>query len=182
MDDFALKKRIRYGTVMVDLNTHSIIDMIESREQEKVAEWLKSYPNIQVVSRDGSVTYHNSITEAHPMAVQVSDRFHLFKNLTDYAVEYLKKHLSKVIKIVTEPKDKVKSAVLGIDKGNENRKLTLEEKYHKVLLLQAEQRSQTKYAAMLIWMLGVTKNLCLLLIMTGRRCLKRWLALDMKIE
>ena len=129
---------------MVDLDTHSIVDMIESREQAKVVEWLKSYPNIQIVSRDGSLTYHNSITKAHPKALQVSDRFHLFKNLTDYALEYLKKHLSKVIKIVVDCADKPKSSPQTISKANENRKLTLKEKYHKILLMQAEKRSQTE--------------------------------------
>lgn len=61
IDDFALKKKEKYATVMVVLNTHAIIDMIKSREQGKIVEWLKSYPNIQIVTRDGSITYHNSI-------------------------------------------------------------------------------------------------------------------------
>ena len=59
--------------------------MIESREQNDVAAWLKTYPNIQIVSRDGSRTYANAISEAHPEAFQISDRFHLVKGLTDYA-------------------------------------------------------------------------------------------------
>ncbi|WP_370458142.1 transposase [Bacillus sp. AR18-7] len=32
---------------------------------------------LEIVARDGSITYHNAITEAHPEAVQVSDRFHI---------------------------------------------------------------------------------------------------------
>ena len=85
IDDFALKKRQRYGTIMVDLETRKLIDMIESREQGDVARWLATYPNIQIVSRDGSRTYANAISEAHPNAIQISDRFHLVKGLTDYA-------------------------------------------------------------------------------------------------
>lgn len=144
IDDFALKKREKYGTIMVDVKTHSIIDMIESKEQTDVVKWLKSYPNIQVVARDGSITYHNSIIEAHPKAIQISDRFHLYKNLTDYAIEYLKKHLKKMVKIVIDCKGKISPILPGISKDNENRKLTLEEKYHKILLLQREKRSQTE--------------------------------------
>jgi transposase len=79
IDDFALKKRQRYGTVMVDYETHKIIDMIESREGQDVELWLKQYPNLKVVSRDGSTTYASAITAAHPKAMQVSDRFHLVK-------------------------------------------------------------------------------------------------------
>ena len=78
---------------MVDIFTHQILDMIDSRDYETVCEWLKTYPNLRVISRDGSVTYNNAITNAHPRALQISDRFHLLKNLTSYVTEYLKKRL-----------------------------------------------------------------------------------------
>jgi transposase len=93
IDDFALKRRHRYGTLMVDIDTGRIIDMIESREKDDVAKWLATYPKILVVSRDGSQQYATAIKQAHPDAVQVSDRFHLIQNLTDYA----KQHISKVV-------------------------------------------------------------------------------------
>jgi len=67
--------------------------MLESREQTDVAIWLSKFPNIRVVSRDGSSQYAAAISQAHPNAIQVSDRFHLIKNLTDYA----KQHISKVV-------------------------------------------------------------------------------------
>ena len=70
---------------MVDLESRKLIDMIESREQNDVEKWLMSYPNIKIVSRDGSRTYANAITAAHPNAIHISDRFHLVKNLNDYA-------------------------------------------------------------------------------------------------
>ena len=47
VDDFALWKRFSYGTVMVDLDTHRIIDLIPSRDTDDVREWLKNFPNIQ---------------------------------------------------------------------------------------------------------------------------------------
>lgn len=36
IDDFALEKRHIYGTIMIDIHTHRIIDMIESRDKEDV--------------------------------------------------------------------------------------------------------------------------------------------------
>jgi transposase len=78
---------------MVDIDTHKIVDLIESRDLKSVTDWLKTYPNLKVVSRDGSLTYKNAIAASHPDAIQVSDRFHLLKNLTDYAKDYLKKTL-----------------------------------------------------------------------------------------
>ena len=50
VDDFALRKRFSYGTVMVDLGSHRIIDLIPSRETADVRKWLATFPNIQVVS------------------------------------------------------------------------------------------------------------------------------------
>jgi len=121
---------------MIDIHTHGIIDMIASREQKEVVTWLKSYSNLKVVSRDGSITYRNAITEAHPEAVQVSDRFHLYKNLTKYAIEYLKKQLKVVIEVVVDGHE-ITLTETELSQANKNRKLTLEEKYQTILLLQA---------------------------------------------
>ena len=89
VDDFAFRKRYTYGTVMVDLETHRIVDIIDSRETKQVEEWLKTYPNLKVISRDGAQTYASAIRNAHPNAVQVSDRFHLIKNLSDAVERHL---------------------------------------------------------------------------------------------
>jgi len=91
IDDFALKKRQRYGTVMVDIETRKIVDMIESREIEDVSCWLAEYPNLRIVSRDGAQQYAAAITKAHPYAIQVSDRFHLLKNLNDRTTDVFQK-------------------------------------------------------------------------------------------
>jgi len=85
IDDFALKKGQRYGTIMIDADSRRVIDMIESREADDVASWLKGYPGVKFVSRDGSTTYANAIDEALPDAAQISDRFHLLQNLTKKA-------------------------------------------------------------------------------------------------
>lgn len=85
IDDFALKKRHTYGTVMIDIDTHRIIDLLPSREMEEVAQWLSSFPNLELVSRDGSVSYHSAVKQANEKIIQSSDRFHLLKGLTDAA-------------------------------------------------------------------------------------------------
>jgi len=53
IDDFALKRGQRYGTIMIDLETHIVVDILDSRDCEKVSDWLKGYPNIKIVSREG---------------------------------------------------------------------------------------------------------------------------------
>lgn len=89
VDDFALRKRFSYGTVMVDLETHRIIDMIPSRETSDVRKWLATFPNIEVVSRDGAATYSSAAMNSHPDAIQVSDRFHLIKGLSEVVNKYI---------------------------------------------------------------------------------------------
>jgi len=74
---------------MIDIESHRIIDLLDSRDKEAVTRWLKTFPNIQVVSRDGSLTYSSAISDSHPNAIQVSDRFHLLKNLSEALEKYM---------------------------------------------------------------------------------------------
>ena len=89
VDDFAIRKRFSYGTVMVDLETHRIIDLIPTRKTEEVRAWLATYPNIEVISRDGAQIYANASEKSHPGVVQVSDRFHMIKGLTEAMTKYI---------------------------------------------------------------------------------------------
>jgi transposase len=68
VDDFVFRKRYTYGTEMVDLETHRIIDIIDSREAKQVAEWLRSYPNLQIISRDGAQIYSSASLRSHSEA------------------------------------------------------------------------------------------------------------------
>ena len=85
IDDFAYRKRYRYGTVMVDAEGHRIVDMLPSRDSAEVTQWLKTFPNLSVVSRDGSSSYRKAIEDTGMEITQVSDRFHLVKGLTEAA-------------------------------------------------------------------------------------------------
>lgn len=87
---------------MINIDTHKIIDMIESREEADVTKWLKTYSNLEVISRDGGIVYKSASDKSHPEAKQVSDRFHILKNLTDYAKNALKRLLKKQIAISNE--------------------------------------------------------------------------------
>lgn len=143
IDDFALKKREKYGTVMVDIETHNMLDMIPSRELEDVTNWLRTFPNLKLVSRDGSTTYHNAIACAHPNAVQVSDRFHLFKNLIDYGKNYLKKELKTKV-MLPMSKHTRNLELKPVTKADCNRQLTLKEKYNKLHILAETGMAKTK--------------------------------------
>lgn len=91
---------------MIDIETHKIIDLLESREEKDVEEWLRTYPNLEIISRDGGIMYKSASDKVHPNATQVSDRFHVLKNLTDYAKETIKRLFKKQIKIEDENSSK----------------------------------------------------------------------------
>jgi transposase len=52
--------------------------------------------------RDGSTSYAAAITQAHPDAIQVNDRFHILKNLTDYSKKVIRKEVPQSFRIQTE--------------------------------------------------------------------------------
>ncbi len=86
IDDFAWKKGKRYGTIILDLETHTILDILPDREAASVKQWLSAHPEVEIVSRDRGGAYADGAAQGAPQAEQVADRWHLCKNLGD-AVE-----------------------------------------------------------------------------------------------
>jgi transposase len=87
---------------MIDIEKGNIIDMLESRESAEVSKWLRTFPNIEVVSRDGSQMYAAAVGDTHPDAMQVSDRFHIFKGLTDALRQYISTIITTRIRIESD--------------------------------------------------------------------------------
>jgi transposase len=81
IDDWAWKRRQRYGTLICDLESRQPIDLLADRSVESVSAWFQAHPHVKMVSRDGSSEYASAITKGAPQARQVSDRWHLVKNL-----------------------------------------------------------------------------------------------------
>jgi transposase len=75
VDDFALKRRHRYATVLIDAETGERIDVLPDRSGNTLEAWLREHPGAEVVCRDGSASYGEAIRRALPDAVQVSDRW-----------------------------------------------------------------------------------------------------------
>ena len=96
VDDFAFRKGHNYGTILVDLKTHQPIALLADRKAETLIEWLRAHPGIEVLSRDRSKTYKSAMDKAAPDAMQVADRFHLVKNLSDYLEQALSSYRAEL--------------------------------------------------------------------------------------
>lgn len=88
IDDFAFRRGYRFGTILVNLESHRVVDLLPDRRMETAAQWMHNQPDLAVVSRDRGGEYASAAREAAPLAVQCADRFHLVKNLTE-AVQVL---------------------------------------------------------------------------------------------
>lgn len=81
VDDWSWRKTSRYGTIVVDLERRSVVDILEDRSVESAANWLRRNPSVEVVSRDRCGLYAQAVREGAPRAIQIADRFHLVQNL-----------------------------------------------------------------------------------------------------
>lgn len=96
VDDFALLKGRKYGTIVVDFERRRPIELLEGRSAEILAAWLKEYPKLRVIGRDRSTEYERAIEEGAPQAVEVLDRWHLLKNLRQSTERVLESNSTKL--------------------------------------------------------------------------------------
>jgi hypothetical protein len=92
IDDWAFRRGHRYGTIVVDLQRHEVIDLLEDREAGSVSAWLKRHPEIRVIARDRSGAYAEAAAKGAPQAVQVADRWHLLKNATEVVQRFAERN------------------------------------------------------------------------------------------
>ena len=94
IDDFSFRRGCRFGTILVNLESHRVVDLLPDRKAETSAAWMRQHPDLMAVSRDRGGEYASAARQGAPQAIQCADRFHLLKNLGEAVEGLLAHHLA----------------------------------------------------------------------------------------
>jgi transposase len=102
IDDFAFRRGSRFGTLLVNLESRRVVDLLPDREAETSAAWMRHQLDLMAVSRDRGGAYASAAAQGAPQAIQCADRFHLMKNLGEALEGLLAHHLGAECKRQTQ--------------------------------------------------------------------------------
>lgn len=102
------------GSIIVNLDTGKVIDLLNDREVDSFRDWLDNHDQVGIVSRDRSTDYSSAITATGRNIVEVADRFHLNKNMSDCVTKVIGSHYEECRRLVRP--DKVQIMECSIEK------------------------------------------------------------------
>ena len=94
IDDWAIRKGQRYGSILVDLERHRPIDLLPEHASGPIATWFEEHPTVEIVARDRASIYADALAKGAPSAQQVADRWHLTQNVGSALQDLLAHHTS----------------------------------------------------------------------------------------
>ncbi len=89
VDEWVWRKGAKFGTIVVDLESRRVVDLLADRAADRMADWFKQHPEIEIINGDRDGVYADAARQGAPHARQVADRFHLLKNLRETVARQL---------------------------------------------------------------------------------------------
>ncbi len=139
VDEWAWRKGQRYGTILVDLERHAPIDLLEDATAESFATWLEKHPTIEVVSRDRGTTFADGATRGAPLALQIADRWHIIHNMGEALEKVLARHHAD-LKQVMAPEEE-QQVIAALDQQVLARTLARSQREQQRIARQERQRA-----------------------------------------
>ncbi len=148
VDDFALRRGRTYGSMLVDLESHRVVDLLPDRSGHAFAAWLTAHPGAEIISRDRGGEYAEAARRAAPAAIQVADRFHLLRNLRDVMLRIFKRHAKRIAQVAL-PAAELESLIrLGPDRAasRERTRKEMEDRFNTIQQLAAQGMNRSAIA------------------------------------
>ncbi|WP_307811861.1 ISL3 family transposase [Ktedonobacter sp. SOSP1-85] len=118
IDDWSWKKGVTYGSILVDLELRKPIALLPDRTTSTAEAWLRTHPEVEVVSRDRGGDYAAAAKKGAPQATQVADRFHLLQNLRERLKEVMDRKQDCLPEVEERASDAIPAKARGIkDQG-----------------------------------------------------------------
>ena len=106
VDDWAWRKGVRYGSIIIDYERGHPIDLLGDRGADSFEKWIEEHKKVGVVSRDRSTDYSSAIASSERPITEVADKFHLIKNITDRMAKLIAENYSDYRRAIRDEEDR----------------------------------------------------------------------------
>jgi transposase len=141
IDEWAWRKGLNYGTIIVDLEQRQVVGLLADRSTSSSAAWFIEHPELEVINRDRAGVYADAARQGAPQARQIADRFHILKNFRETIERQLGRYEAPIRKTDVPVKD-IDTKEIPLLESSDRRFTTATEGPPRQHLFDAGQKAQ----------------------------------------